>query len=114
MGTAGFGAERANEGVSKRGAPFFQRKHSHEDFLFALNHQDIGLQSAFDRLGDFTVRKALCPFQNPDCLCRCNNAHEPGIVFSKPPLDKLCRPLRLSRVVLREVADQDIGIEPDH
>jgi hypothetical protein len=43
VGTAHFGAKRANKGVSERAAPFFNSYHGREDLLLAFHNQDIHL-----------------------------------------------------------------------
>jgi hypothetical protein len=41
-------------------------------------------------------------------------AYEAGIALGKPALDQIRRHFRLDRVILRHVADENIGIDADH
>src|SRR5208282_1909028 len=98
----------------ERAARLLERNHRGEDLLLVFNQEDVDLKHALYSGGDFRVREAIGPFENPCCLGHRHDADETRILFGKPPLDQFGRLRRLNRVVLRKVANDDIGIEADH
>src|SRR5260370_23122684 len=60
------------------------------------------------------VRKAIGAVDDPYGLDHRDDADEAGIIPRQPALDQLRRLGRLNGVVLREVADENVGVEPDH
>jgi hypothetical protein len=109
--TAGPGAERGGQSVGEGAAPFPQRDRCGEDLLLAFNDEHIGLQRALDRSGDRRAGKPVDALENPDRLGHGHDADEAGIAFGTPPLDQLCRNFGVDRVIVRHVADENIGIE---
>jgi hypothetical protein len=71
------------------------------------------LQRALDGRGVFIIRQAVGVVEHPHGLDHCHNTEEAGILLGQPQSDQLRRLRRLTRVVLREVTDEDVGVEPD-
>src|SRR5207302_10931905 len=90
------------------------RDHGGKDFLFALDHEDVGLQHALDGSRDVGVREPIGALENPHGFGHGDDADEAAILLGQLPFDELRRLRRLNRIVLREVADEDVGAEPDH
>src|SRR5258708_36800938 len=113
-GAARFGAERPDEGIGERAAPLLERDHGGKDFLLALDRDDVGLQHALDGGRDLGACKPVGAIEDPGGFGHGDDADETAIVLGQLPLDEPRRLRGLNGIVLRQVADQDVGIEPDH
>src|ERR1035438_917955 len=116
---AGPGSQGSNERIGKPVPTLPERHHCREDLLFVLNHQRIGLKHALYSIGNLTVRQCIHAAKNPHDFSHRyqtdkEGADQAGVLPCKTPLDDLCCFWRLDRVVLREVADENICIEPVH
>src|SRR6266478_6261562 len=91
-----------------------KRDHGGKHFLFACYNENVSLERALDRGGDRVVRKTIGAVEHPYGLRHHHNTEESGVLLGQLLLDQLPRLWRLDGIVLREVADKDVGIEPDH
>src|SRR5271165_247956 len=113
-GTACSSADSPDQGIGKRAVPFLERDHGGKDFLFAFHNENVSPKRALDRGGDGMVRKTIGAIEHPYGFDHCHNTDETGVLLGQLPFDQLGRLRRLNGIVLREVADKDVGIESDH
>src|SRR5262249_53646560 len=68
----------------------------------------------FDSPEDFKGCKVVSTLEHPRCLDHHHDGDEPGIFVCQPPLNDFRCLYRLNRIILWEVADQDVRVEADH
>src|SRR5271165_1069112 len=91
-----------------------ERDQGSGDFCFVFHDQRIGLEYSLDNSGNFFLSEAVEAFQYPYCLCERNNANEPWRLLGQVVFHHDCGFARLHWVVLREVPNQNVGIETNH
>ena len=73
----------------------------------------VSVKPALNGSGDFVVRKAVRAPHDPCGPGDCQNTEETGVLLGQLPFDEFRRLERFNGVVLREVADQDVGVDSD-
>jgi hypothetical protein len=71
------------------------------------------LQDALDRGGNLLTAETIGSIQDPYRLDHRDDAYKAEIALSQASFDQLGCSCRLRRIVLREVANQDVSIEAD-
>src|SRR5258708_12969058 len=84
------------------------------DLLLVLNLESIGGQDHLNVVCDFLPRTLIEALEDPDHFEDRDQADEPRFLFGEPVGDDLGRAGRLHRIVLRQIAQKDIGIDSYH
>ena len=86
----------------------------HGYFRFTLDYE-IGCSRQFLHYGPSGRQIDLVdPLQRPDSLAKRNDGDEPGTIRSQVFFEKAGCERRLGRMVLHQVADQNVAIDSDH
>jgi hypothetical protein len=107
-------ADAADQCIFKRPGPISERNRSLIDFLLVLHLKAIGRQDHLDVLSNLAARALVQASKNPDDFENTNEAYETGIPRRQLAFNHVSRLGGLHRIVLRQIAQKDVGIEGNY
>jgi len=114
VNASGPSAKLGDQSIRESSASLFEGHHGPENFLLVFHHQDFHLKDAFNRGGNLKGRQAVGAIQDPHDLSHRHHADKAGVRQVQPAFNDFRCFERLSRVILGEVAYDNIRIETDH
>lgn len=109
---AGDSTELGDDGIGEVGTATTCGERGSDDRV-AVDSELPGIEKALDQLGTASGTDLVGASQHPVQLDDGDQAEETRVVLAQH-VDHHGRRCRLSRFVLNQVADDDVGIEPDH
>ena len=114
MGTASPDIERTDQGILEFARAAFEGESRLEDLLFVLNFEGVCGEKMFNVSGDLGRAPLQEAAENPNDFENCSEVHKSGVWFAQLPIDDLIGLARLFWVVLKQIAQEDVGIETGH
>jgi len=109
---AGAPRQRGDQSVGEIGVSVAQLQHGGEHLGIVLDPQGFGLQQAFHYGGERPAPEPVVPLQHPSQLGRYDQADEARLGCGQALQEGRCF-RGLGRVILGDVADENVGVEPD-
>jgi len=113
VGAAGPGIERADERDFKLRGSTSQCHRGLKDLLLILDDECVGGEQALKAMGNLTRGLLQEAAQDPDEFKDGDEVQEARIFFTQQSIDDRVGAAGLGRVVLQQIAQDDVGVEAD-
>ena len=112
MGTPSPGVQRTDQGIFEFARTALKGESRLEDLLFVLDFEGVCCEKMFNVSGDLGRTPLQEAAENPNDFENCSDVHKSRVLFAQLPIDDLIGLARLFWVVLKQIAQEDVGIEP--